>query len=73
MCAGIASQQLTKRAQSYASAAEDMTALIICYMVKTAPLLGGFSDSSVMKKCPPAMLIDPEDTAMPNTFLNPDL
>ena len=45
--AGIASRQLMKRAPSSASAADDMTAFIICATVRTAPLFGG----SAMKKC----------------------
>ena len=58
--AGIVSQQLTKSAQSSASAAEDITALIIFDMVRTAMLLGVFSDLSVMKKCPPDLLWEPD-------------
>ena len=48
--AGIASRQLTKSAQISAYAAEDMTALIICDMVMTVPLLGGVADYSAMKQ-----------------------
>ena len=40
-----------------ASAADDMTALIICATVWTAPLLWGNSVSAAMKKCPPALLL----------------
>ena len=57
---GIASRQLTKSAKSAASAAEDMTALIIFDMVMKAPLLGGFSDFSVKNNCPPALLQEPD-------------
>ena len=39
--AGIAPLQLMKSAQSSASVAKYITALIICDMVMTAPLLGG--------------------------------
>ena len=52
----MASRQLMKRAPSLASASEDMTALIICEMVMTAPLLGGMAELLDMKKCPPALL-----------------
>ena len=38
--AGIASLQLTKRAPNSASAVEDMTAFMICEMVRTDPLFG---------------------------------
>ena len=43
--AGIASLQLMKRAASLASAAEDITDLMICYTVKTAPLFDGMASS----------------------------
>jgi hypothetical protein len=43
-------------APTSASAADDSTALIICEIVITAPLLGGVSVSLDMKKCPPALL-----------------
>ena len=46
----IASRQLTKSAQSSASTTEDMTSLIICDMVITAPLLGEVADLSVYEK-----------------------
>ena len=54
--AGTASQQLTKRAVSSASAAEDMTGFMIWVMVMTAQLFGGVLVSLDMKKCPPALL-----------------
>ena len=54
--AGTASRQLMNNAPTSASAAEDSTALIICEMVITAPLLSGVSALLDMKKCPPALL-----------------
>ena len=54
--AGMDSRQLTKRVPSSASAAEDITALIICEMMMTAPLFGGMAEFLDMKKCPPALL-----------------
>ena len=54
--AGTASQQLMYSAPISASAAEDMSALIICAMVWIAPLLAGDGVLSDMKKCPPARL-----------------
>ena len=55
--AGIASLQLIKRAPNSASAAEYMTAFMICEMVRTDPLFGGAAESSDMKKFPPALLL----------------
>ena len=51
-----------KRAESSASAAEDMTALIIWVVVMTDMLLGGVAVSLDMKKYVPARLraFDPE-------------
>jgi hypothetical protein len=46
-------------APSSASAALDMTDLMIWDMFSTAPLLGGFSTFDDMKKCPPALLRAP--------------
>ena len=43
--AGIASLQLMKRAPNSASAAEDMTAFMICEMVRMYPLFGGTAES----------------------------
>ena len=54
--AGIASQQLMNNAPTSASAADDMTALMICDIVLMAPLLGGTSTLLDKKKCPPALL-----------------
>ena len=54
--AGIASLQLMKMSPNSASAAEDMTAFMICEMVRTDPLFGGTAELSDMKKCPPALL-----------------
>ena len=53
---GMDSQKLMKRAPSSASAAEDMTVLIICAMMMTAPLFGVTTELLDMKKCPPALL-----------------
>ncbi len=53
---GTASRQLMYSAPILASAAEDMTALIICAMVCIAPLLAGVGVLSDMKKCPLARL-----------------
>ena len=52
--AGTASLQLMKSAPSSASAADDMTFLMICATVRTAPLLGESVESFDMKKCPTA-------------------
>ena len=51
---GTASLALMYRAPSSASAADVMTALMICTIVRTDPLLGGNGVSFHMKKCPPA-------------------
>ena len=53
---GMDSWQLMKRALSLAYAAEDITALVICVMVMTAPLFGVMAELLDMKKCPPALL-----------------
>ena len=55
--AGIASLQLMKRAPNSASAAEYMTAFMICEMLRTDPLFGGTAESSYMKKFPPVLLL----------------
>ena len=55
--AGIASLQLTKRAPSLSSTADDITALVIWETVRTAPLFDGMASSLDMKKCPPALLL----------------
>ncbi len=47
---------LMNRVPSSASAADDMTALIICDMLRTAPLFIGISLSPAMNMCPPAWL-----------------
>ena len=49
--------QLMKRDPKSASAADYMTAFMICEMVRTDPLFGGTAESSDMKKCPPALLL----------------
>ena len=43
-------------AANSASVAEDMTCLMICAMLSTAPLLWGTDESVERKKCPPALL-----------------
>ena len=55
--AGIAYLQLIKSYPNSASAAEDMTAFIICEMVWTDPLFGRTAESLYMKKCPPSLLL----------------
>ena len=50
---------LMYNAPSSASAALDMTDLMIWDMFSTAPLFGGLSVSIDMKKCPPALLRAP--------------
>ena len=54
---GMASLQLMNSAPSLASAADDMTALIILATVNTDPLLGGTYVLLDIKKFPPAMLL----------------
>ncbi len=53
---GMASLQLMQRAPTSASAAKDMTALIISAIVRMAPLFGGLAVLLDMKKCPPTRL-----------------
>ena len=55
--AGFAFLQLMKRATNLASAAEDITALMIWETVRTAPLFDWMASSLDMKKCPPALLL----------------
>ena len=55
--AGIVYLQLMRRAPNSASAAEDMTAFMICKMVRTDPLFGGTDELLDMNKCPPALLL----------------
>ena len=55
--AGIAYLQFIKRAPSSDSAAEDITALMIWYTVRMAPLFADVASSLDMKKCPPALLL----------------
>ncbi len=47
---------LMNNAPSSASAADDMTDLIICDMLRTAPLFIGISSSPAMNMCPPARI-----------------
>ena len=57
MChAGTASWQFKYSAPTLALAADDSTALIICNIVNTAPLLVGVSTLFDMNKCPLALL-----------------
>ncbi len=49
---------LINRAPSSASAADDMTALTICEMLRTAPLLMGMSSCPAMNMWPPARLCE---------------
>ena len=53
----MASRQFTKSALSSASAAEDMTDLMILATVRTEPLLVGYSAVLDKKKWPPALLL----------------
>ena len=55
--AGISSLQFMKRAPSSASAAKDITALMIWETVRTAPLFAGMASSLDMQKCTPALLL----------------
>ena len=55
--AGIASLQLMKRAPNSASAAEIMTAFMICEMARTDPFFFGMAELSDIKKFPHALLL----------------
>ena len=55
--AGMACLELRNNAPISASAAEDMTLLMIWAMLWKAPLFGGHSELFDMKKCPPALLL----------------
>ena len=55
--AGMACLEFKNNAPISASAAEDMTFLMICAMLWKAPLFGGHFELSDMKKCPPALLL----------------
>ena len=55
--AGIAFLQFMKRAPSSASAAEDITALMIWETVRVAPLFDGMTSSLDMKEFPPDLLL----------------
>lgn len=50
---------LVHSAPSSASAADDMTALMICAMFRMDPLGGGMSSLFNRKKCPPTLLLAP--------------
>ncbi len=52
----MASLQLMQRAPTSASAAEDMTVLIICAIMRMAQLFGVLAVLLDMKTCPPAWL-----------------
>ena len=54
----MTTQKFRKREPSSASAAEDMTDLIILATVNTETLLDGYDVLLDMKKCPPALLRD---------------
>ena len=45
-----------KRARISASDADEMTALMILDIVVSATFFGGYEVSSIMKRCPPALL-----------------
>ncbi len=49
---------LMKRAPNSASAADDMTAQIICKILRMVPLLKGLSSVPAMNICPPVQLHD---------------
>jgi hypothetical protein len=49
---------LMNRAPSSASAADDMTAQIICKILRTPPLLKGMLSFPTMNMCPPMQLQD---------------
>jgi hypothetical protein len=49
---------LMNRTPSSASTADDMTAWIICEMLRTAPLLKGMLSFPAMNVCPPTRLQD---------------
>ena len=57
VCADIACRELMHSALISASATEVITFLMICAMVKTAPLFAEFAALFDMKKCPPALLL----------------
>ncbi len=57
-CIETAVFALMKRAPNSASAADDMTAQIICEILRMAPLLKGMSSFPAMNMCPPARLQD---------------
>ena len=54
---GAACLVLMKRAQSFASAADDVTTLMTSAMFNTKPLIRGNGALLDMKKCPPALLL----------------
>ncbi len=56
LCIDTAILELMNSAPSLASAAGDITALIICDMLSTAPLLVGISSLPAMNMCFPARL-----------------
>ena len=56
--AAMASFQLMKISPSSASAADDMTALMILSIVNNAPFLGGNAVLLDINKCPPDLLLD---------------
>ena len=58
--AGIAARHLMYRAPILASAADDMTALMICETARTPPLFGGLAELFERKKWPSARLRAPD-------------
>ena len=56
LCMSMAFGALMKSAPNAASAVDDMTALIICAVLRTTPLSGGKTSVFERKKCPPVQL-----------------
>ncbi len=52
-----ASRSMMYSVANSASVADDMTFLMMCAMLRMAPLFGGSSESKDMKKWPPALLL----------------
>ena len=55
-CIKTAVLVLMNNAPNLASAADDITAFVICYMLSTAPLLMGMSSVPALNMWPPALL-----------------
>jgi hypothetical protein len=56
-CIDTAIFALTKSAPSYATAADNMTAFIICNILRTAPLLVGILPQFALNMCRPALIL----------------